>query len=451
MPITAPQGAVPPHVLATQRSRRSRRRWWLLVLLLLLASAAAGGWWLWQRGNGATQTTATMTVAVVRTSFEDTVSALGRIEPRDYVDVGTQVSGQLRRIHVEPGDTVKEGDLLAEIDPTVYQARVDSDRAQLQNLAAQLRERQSRLQLSEQQLGRQQALRRQNATSDEAVQVAEADRNVLLAQIDALRAQTQQIESQLRGNQANLNYTRIYAPMAGTVASITAKQGQTLNANQSAPIVLRIADLSQMTVITQVSEADVSRLRVGQEAYFSTLGLPDKRYVGRLRQILPTPEVVNNVVLFNAIFDVPNSDGALMTQMTAQVFFVVARARNALTVPASALRPVQGRAGMAEPGAVASRNGPPQGGQQRRPGGRQGAPAAAAPQAAPGTYMVTVQKPDGSTEQREVEVGVITRVQAEIRRGLEEGELVVLGPRPAGNNAPPRPANQGPQMRPRLG
>src|SRR5688500_17456296 len=128
--------------------------------------------------------------------------------------------------------------------------------------------------------------------------------------------------------------------MAGTVVTQAAKQGQTLNANQSAPIVLRIADLSTMTVQTQVSEADVSRLSVGMPVYFTTLGDQRKRWYGKLRQINPTPEVVNNVVLYNALFDVENPDRALMTQMTAQVFFVVAQAKDAVLVPVGALRPV---------------------------------------------------------------------------------------------------------------
>jgi macrolide-specific efflux system membrane fusion protein len=177
------------------------------------------------------------------------------------------------------------------------------------------------------------------------------------------------------------------------VVSITARQGQTLNANQSAPIILRLADLSVMTVQTQVSEADVSRLRIGQETYFSTLGDPDRRYVGALRQIMPTPEVVNNVVLYPALFDVPNEEGRLMTQMTAQVFFVVARAENVLTVPASALRPEAG-------------------------GG-------------PDDTAVLVPGPDGTLERRPVETGIATRTAVEIRSGLAEGEVVVTGPLPS--------------------
>lgn len=379
--------------------------------MILLAALALGAWQAWERWGAAPPPPAYATALVQRGTVEDAVSALGSLQPRDYVDVGTQVSGQLRRIHVAVGQRVKAGDLLAELDPTVYQARVDSGRAQRDNLLAQLQEREARLTLAQQALRRQENLRRANATSQELLEQAQAELRVTTAQIAALRAQIGQTESDLRANEANLGYTRIYAPMTGTVVSITARQGQTLNANQSAPIILRLADLSVMTVQTQVSEADVARLRIGQEAYFSTLGDPDRRYAGTLRQINPTPEVVNNVVLYQALFDVPNPEGRLMTQMTAQVFFVVARAENVLTVPASALRAESGQGG-------------------------EGA-------------AVLVPGPDGALERRAVETGIVTRTAVEIRRGLAEGEVVVTGPLEpetgAGAGEPRRP------FRPRLG
>jgi len=391
----------------------------------LIGTGGGLAWWKFGGGNGGPPPD---TVAVTRATIEDSVGALGNIQPRDYVDVGTQVSGQLRKIHVEIGATVKEGDLLAEIDPTVFQARVDAGRALLANQNAQLAEREARLSLARRQLERQRNLRRANATSDEQLQVAETDVRVAETQIDALKAQIRQTESTLRADEANLGYTRIYAPMSGTVVSIDAKQGQTLNANQSAPIILRVADLSVMTVWTQVSEADVSRLRVGQTAYFATLGNPDRRYTGQLRQVLPTPEVENNVVLYNAIFDVPNQAGALMTQMTAQVFFVVARAENVLALPTAALRPLRGAG--AQTSAIGQTGARDDDRSTRR-------------------FAVSVLLPDGSTEQRSVTVGVQTRTLSEIRAGLAEGDRVVLTvPPPQGNG---RQQQRGPNFRPRLG
>src|SRR5690606_5199909 len=137
-----------------------------------------------------------------------------------------------------------------------------------------------------------------------------------------LSAEVLQAESNLKANETTLGYTRIYAPMDGTIMSLQARQGQTLNANQQAPIILRIGDLSTMTVWTQVSEADVAQLKPGMPAYFTTLGSGKQRWTGRLQQILPTPEILNNVVLYTALFDADNRDQQLLPQMTAQVFFV---------------------------------------------------------------------------------------------------------------------------------
>jgi macrolide-specific efflux system membrane fusion protein len=375
-----------------------------LIGILGAAVMAAGGaaWVAWAKSAQRAEPLAT--AVVQKGDLEDTVSATGTLQPRDYVDVGTQVSGQLRKLHVEIGERVEKGQLLAEIDPTVYLSRFEATQAQLRNQEAQLAERQANLRLAEQKAQRQSNMMREQATTAEAVQVAQAELEAARAQIGSLRAQIQQTRSTLRGDQANLEYTKIHAPMAGTVVTQAAKQGQTLNANQSAPIVLRIADLSTMTVQTQVSEADVARLRVGMPVYFTTLGDQRKRWYGTLRQVNPTPEIVNNVVLYNALFDVPNAEGALMTQMTAQVFFVVAEARDAVLVPLSAL----------------SRG-----------------------------NTAKVVHDDGRVEERPVKLGARNRVMAQVLSGLEPGERVATSERPP-QRARAASAAPTPKMGPRL-
>lgn len=358
------------------------RRFRLPLAAAALSLLAAAGFAFWGGGDAAPPVTALSE----RGDIEETVTALGNLQPRDYVDVGAQVSGQLKSIEVEIGDAVKQGDLLAEIDARVQQAKVEASRAQLQNLKAQLVERQAQLELSRQQYQRQRNLRQEDATSEDAYQVAKAALRAGEAQIEALKAQIRQTESTIRGDETTLGYTKIYAPMNGTVVQLLAKQGQTLNANQTAPVILRIADLSTMTVWTQVSEADVAKLRIGMDAYFTTLGDSRRRWTGKLRQILPTPEVLNNVVLYTALFEVENPHGELMTQMSAQVFFVAAAARDVVMVPVTALQPLQPR--------------------ERR-------------------YRVTVVDERGRRQEREVKVGVTNRVNAEIVEGLEPGERVL--------------------------
>ncbi len=375
-----------------------------LVALATAGIVAMGGYGAWLAWAAPSRDAgAPATALVQRGDLEDTVSATGTLQPRDYVDVGTQVSGQVKVLHVEIGDTVKKGDLLAEIDPAVYRSKVDASQAQLRNLDAQLDQRQAQLRLAEQKARRQDNMARENATTAEAVETAKAELQAARAQVESLKAQIQQTRSTLRGDQANLEYTKIYAPMAGTVVTQNAKEGQTLNANQQAPIVVRIADLSTMTVQTQVSEADVSRLRVGMAVYFTTLGDPGKRWYGELRQVNPTPEIVNNVVLYNALFDVPNPDGALMTQMTTQVFFVVAEAKDAVLVPLNALQ----------------RN------------------------------AVTVIRDNGETELRQVKLGARNRILAQVVDGLQPGERVLTTER-AQRGAREASAARTPKMGPRL-
>ena len=202
--------------------------------------------------------------------------------------------------------------------------------------------------------------------------------------LDSLNAQLRERGSDLRRAETNLGYTKIYSPLTGTVVSQTSEQGQTLAATQTAPVIVTVADLSTMTVEAKVSEADIARLTPGMTGWFTTLGGDDKRWEGTLRLIEPTPEIENNVVLYKALFDVPNPDGRLMITMTAQVFFVVAQAQDVLTVPAAAVR-----------------------------NGRDGS-------------VVQVRQDDGTVARRTVETGLATRAVVEIRSGLNEGDDVVV-------------------------
>ena len=427
-------GSTPPRTSSRMRSLRP-----VALVIGACALLAGGGYYAWQTWFAQDDpANSVLTAVATRGNLEDTVTATGTLQPKDFVDVGTQVSGQLKKLYVDIGAIVKARDLLAEIDPSVYQAKVDGDQAQLLNQHAQLADKQAQLALAELQLTRQQNLTREDATTADALQSAEATRKSALAQVDSLKAQIQQTGSTLRGDEANLGYTKIYAPIAGTVVSQAAKQGQTLNANQQAPIVMRIADLSTMTVEAQVSEADVPKLRIGMDVYFTTLGGDSRRFYGKLRQIPPTPTVVNNVVLYDALFDVANPDKVLMTQMTAQVFFIIASAKDAVLVPLTALRPVAVEAQPRVPRAAGS-SGSGGGGQRRASG------ADARNQFANGRALVSVVDADGKVAEREVKVGVMNRVSAQIVAGLVPGDVVVIGSK---TPAPAVPAQTGSSLVP---
>lgn len=386
----------------------SRYKWPVLLLLALLLV----GIWLFVRdSDGRTRFS---TAPVSRGNIENLVTATGVLQPRDYVDVGAQVSGQLKVLHAEIGSDVTEGDLLAEIDATVYAARVEGSRAQLRNQQAQLKDREAQLKLARINYQRQINLRKEDASTAEELQSAEAQLQSAEAQLESLKAQLAQTESALQAEEANLEFARIYAPMSGTVVSITSRQGQTLNANQTAPTVLQIADLSVMTVQAQVSEADIGKLHPGMPVYFTTFGSGGKRWYSTLSRIEPTPTILNNVVLYNALFDVPNPDGVLMTQMTTQVFFIASQARNVLQVPVAALS-FQKAADSPRSVAGAARS---EAGPER---------AAPTPADEPRTATVRVLRGKHQVEERTITTGVSNRVRAEILSGLTEGEQVILG------------------------
>lgn len=412
-PTIKPSPAFAGGILASLRLHRTLTAS-LIVTAGLAAAYVAYSWNTVTSGSP-------IVVAATRGDVETLVTAMGTLQPLNTVDVGAQVSGQLKTLFVKIGDNTRKGDLVAEIDSTVAAAKVDADKAQLQNFRAQLLDKQSAQMLAAAQAGRQTRLKSEGATSQDSYDIAQSARRSGEAQVKAVQAQITQANSTLKADQATLGYARIYAPMTGTVTAIPAKEGQTLNANQQAPTILTISDLATMTVYTQVSEADVPKLRTGMDAYFTTLGNAARRYPGKLRQILPTPTVVNNVVLYTALFDVDNPDKNLMSQMTAQVFFVLGAAHNVVTVPVAALK----YADAPQPRLAGRPRGPRNAGTRRR------------------TATVTVISPSGADEVRNVVVGVTNRVDAEIVSGLAPGEKIIAGTLAAASVRSARPIAAG--------
>ncbi|CAN7242325.1 Macrolide export protein MacA [Pseudomonas fluorescens] len=372
---------------------RPTRRAWLLTFALLPAVAFAA----WQAV--APSRAPLVTAPVTRGDIEKSVTALGTLQSRRYVDVGAQASGQIQKIHVEAGDEVREGQLLVEIDPSTQKARLDAGRFSIENLKAQLQEQRAQHDLAQQKSRRQQQLKAGGATREEDVQTAQAEVRATQARIDMFQAQIRQAQASLRSDEAELGYTRIYAPMSGTVVVVGAREGQTLNAQQQTPLILRIARLSPMTVWAEVSEADIGHVKPGMTAYFTTLAGGSRRWSSTVRQILPVPprpleasqggspsggrSGSERVVLYTVLLDVDNADRALMTDMTAQVFFVAAQANDVLTVPIAALQD---------------------------------------------TGQVRVLADNGDVQPRTVRTGVSDRLRTEIVDGLSEGDRVLIGP-----------------------
>lgn len=383
------------------KSRSLLRRWPVLGLLLLLALAAAGIFLF-----GRTPPQPLPSVPVRLGDIEQTVLATGALEAKEMVSVGAQVSGQVTRLAVELGQTVKQGDLIAEIDSVTQRNALRTAEASLKAFQAQKRQQQANLVRDRAAFARQRQMLSADATSRADYELAQAALAATEAQIEALEAQIAQAQISVETARANLGYTRITSPIDGTVVAIVTKQGQTVNANQTAPTIVKIANLDEMTVKAEISEADVTRVRPGQEAYFTILGEPDRRYGTTLRSVEPAPESLqsesssagsssssaasstSSAIYYNGLLDVPNADGRLRISMTAQVSIVLARAQNVPLIPSAAL------------------------GERRRDG----------------SYTVMVADPDGGPAQpRTVRVGLNNNAVAEIREGLKEGERVVIG------------------------
>ncbi|TGN98596.1 macrolide transporter subunit MacA [Burkholderia sp. USMB20] len=368
----------------------------LAVTVLLIAFA-----WRWLAPDKRPQY---LSAKVERGDLESAVLATGTLQAFKGVDVGAQVTGQLKSLKVKLGDKVKKGQWLAEIDPVLPKNALRQAKISEQNLVAQRRATAAQLAQAELAFRRQRQMLPDDATSRQDYEAAQATLDVQRATLASFDAQIRAARIQIETEQANVGYTRIVAPMDGEVVAIVTQEGQTVLAQQQAPVILKLADVDTMTVKAQVSEADVIRVHPGQTAYFTILGDPDKRYYGKLRAIEPAPQNFldtqsslagmggglskpNTAVFYNALFEVPNPGHRLRISMTAQVSVVLETARQALSIPVAAL------------GA-------------RAPDGR---------------YAVRVIGANDKVVTRQVLTGLNNNVKIEVRDGLMAGERVVIG------------------------
>ncbi|MHA7846255.1 macrolide transporter subunit MacA [Serratia sp. D1N4] len=359
---------------------KGRKKRWVLILVVLAVIAALAYW-----RSSHSVAVDFKTVKVAQRDLQQNVLATGQLDAVRKVDVGAQVSGQLESLKVEIGDKVKKGQLLAIIDPQQAQNSIREGEATLQQLHAQLQQAQAEQQLASVTLQRNRQLAKVQAVSSQDLDKYATELAVKKAQVDTIKAQIMKNQASLDTAKINLAYTRIEAPMDGDVVQITTLQGQTVIAAQQAPNILTLADLSTMLVKAQVSEADVINLKPGLKAWFTVLGDPHKRFDGVLKDIQPTPEKVNNAIFYYARFEVPNPDGLLRLQMTAQVHIQLSGVSDALVIPLVAL----------------------------------------GDQIADNRYHVALLK-QGKEEQREVTIGIRNNVDVQILSGLEVGDEVII-------------------------
>ncbi|OWQ90349.1 efflux transporter periplasmic adaptor subunit [Roseateles aquatilis] len=360
------------------------------------------------------------TALVERGDLEDTVLATGTINAYKLVSVGARATGEVKRLAVALGEKVKEGQLIAEIDALTQQNALRDAQAQLRSAEALLASRKATLIQAELSARRQRELNAADAGARAELESAEAALNTARADVESQQAMVAQSRINVDNAQVNLGYARVVAPMDGTVVAIVTEQGQTVNAAQSAPTIIKLARLDTMTIKAKISEADVPRVKPGMPVYFALLGAPDRRIEATLRAVDPgdttladasatgtttsSSSSATSAIYYNGIFDVPNTDGTLRINMTAQTTIVLARVKGALTVPSTAL-------GKHDP---------------------------------KGLYTVRVQGAEGRIEDRQVRIGMNNRVRAEVLDGLREGERVVTSEALPGDAASSNGPRRGP-------
>lgn len=362
-----------------------------ILIPIVLLSAAVGGWFYFAQNEAE----ATPTTALVRPgTVEETVLASGTMEAKQLVSVGARVSGQIETLAVALGDEVKKGDLIAQIDSQDQQNAVLTAKANLANIKAQIAAKKASLVEAESTLERQLKLMKSDYVSQASLDTAQAEVDVDKAELDALIAQQESIEVTVSTAQIALDRTKITAPISGTVVAIVNDEGQTVNASQSAPTIVKLADLDSMVVKAEISEADVVHVKPAQQVFFTILGEPDHKFTATVRAVEPAPSAIETsdtistdvAIYYNGLLDVDNPDHLLRIGMTAEVSIILDKAENVLTVPSSALT-----------------------------------------KDADGYTVKLYDATDGTTTTVPVEVGLNNKIRAEIISGLSEGDEVVTG------------------------
>ena len=371
------------------------------IALLAVAALAAGMWWWLKPKNEINY----LTEPVVRTNIAQTVSATGEISAAQLVDVGAQASGQIKQMRVTRGQQVKKGDLIAEIDSTSQLNNLNTNKAKLDTYQAQLVSAEIALRSADKKYQREQALWKEDATSREALEDAQDAFAAAKASVAELKSSIRQTQIAINTAEADLGYTRITAPMDGTVVAIPVEEGQTVNANQTTPTIVQVADLSTMLNKMQIAEGDVNKVKAGMKLTITTLSQPDNVREATLESIDPglttmsqgsyttSTDTTDSAIYYYARSLVPNEDNVLHIGMTTENTIIINQAEKVLAVPKLAVK-------------------------QR--GGKQ---------------YVRVLGENKQPQEKEITTGLSDNMNTEVKSGLGEGENVIISEAAAGETS----------------
>lgn len=385
---------------------------WLLVVVVLAAIV----WSLFFKPKNQMNF---VTDDVRRSDIMQTVNATGEIAAAQLVDVGAQASGQIKKLYVKLGQQVKKGDLIADIDSTTQLNTLNTNKAKLDTYRAQLVSAQIALKMKQRAFDRERALMGQDATSKADFDNAQDNLAAARANVAELKSQIRQTQIAINTSEADLGYTRITAPMDGTVVSIPVEEGQTVNSSQNTPTIVQLADLSKMLNKMQIAEGDMSKVKAGMHLTFTTLADNNKVRKATLEAVDPgltkmsqgsydtSTDTTDTAIYYYARALVPNDDGTLHIGMTTQNNIFVKSVKNVLTVSNQAIRHNRGK------------------------------------------KVVKVLGDNQQVQEKQIETGITDGMRTEVKSGLKEGDRVVLSAlskADAKNGVSKEPKMRGPRM-----
>ncbi len=321
----------------------------VVLIVVILALFGVGAYFIFFNDN---EKITYLTQKVKKIYISQTIEAVGKVYAKDQVDVGAQVSGQIIKLYVDVGSHVKQGDLIAQIDKDKQQNDLDITKAQLESAKANLESKKVALEIASKQYQREQKLYAAKASSLENLEIQKNNYYSLKASVAELNAQVIQLEITLKNAKKDLDYTTITAPIDGVVINVAVDEGQTVNANQNTPTIVRIANLDEMEIKMEIAEADVNKIKIGTELEFSLLNDPQKTYRASIASIDPADTEVSdssssyssssssssNAIYYYAKFYVQNKDNFLRIGMSIQNEIVIASVKDVIAVPTYAIK-----------------------------------------------------------------------------------------------------------------